>query len=155
MISEFDMSAVNIPYGVLHDSSLTSVKCENNKMIFSFDIEIFPQDYTDDFYKQYEKFKKCNMIVEMAEEPFNYFSLLTCINNRGKFKGLSLNREDFLYAVNSATKATFIECSSTYSEFKIELSVSYHNAKGKARKYKKYDMFNITLDAKKVIWEWF
>ena len=33
-----------MPYGVLHDQKLNSVKCENNQMIFTFDIKIFPQN---------------------------------------------------------------------------------------------------------------
>ncbi len=154
MISEFDMSTVDIPYGVLHDSSLNGVTCENDKMIFSFDINIYPEDYTDDFYKQYEGFKHCNMIVEMAKEPWNYFALETSINNHGKFKGLSMNRETFLATVNSAVNATFVECAVSYREFKIELSVDLYNAKVK-RKYKKYGMCYITLDATKVTWEWY
>ena len=154
MIHEFDMSTVNIPYGVLHDSCLNGVTCENNRMTFSFDIDISPEDYTDDFYKQYERFKHCNMIVEMAKDPWNYFVLETCMNNHGKFKGLSMNRETFLDTINAAVRVTFVECAVSYNEFKIELSVDLNRIKGK-RKYKKYDMCYITLDATKVTWEWY
>ena len=154
MTSEFDMSTINIPYGVLHDSCLKSVTYENNKMTFSFDVNIYPEDYTDNFYKQYKDFKHCNMTVEMVKEPWNYFVFETCMNNRGKIKGLSINREAFLDAVNSAVRVTFVECAVSDNEFKIELSVNFWHAKGK-RKYRKYDMCYISLDATKVIWEWY
>ena len=155
MTSEFDMSTVKIPYGVLHDSELTGVSCENNSMIFSFKFDIYPEDYTDDFYKQYESFKHCDMIVEMNEEPFNYFRLETCMNNSGKFQGLCLNREDFLNVINNASNVTFVECAVSYREFTVELCVDYYHAKGKYKKYKKYHMCYITLDAAKVKWKWY
>ncbi len=155
MTSEFDMPKVNIPYGILHDSYLTGVKCENNYMTFSFNIEIYPEDYTDSFYKQYEKFKHCDMIVEMSKEPWNSFLFETGVNKRGKFKGLCLNRADFLNIINDAFRVTFVKCSATYREFKIELSIDLHNFKGNRRKYKKYDMCYITLDASKVSWNWY
>lgn len=155
MTSEFDMLTIDIPYGVLHDSRLTGVKFENNQMMFSFDIKIYPEDYTNDFYKQYENFKHCNMIVDLSKEPCNDFIFKSCLNNQGEFKGISLNTDDFLNAINTVFKATFIECSVTYGEFNIELSVDFHNAKGKNKKLKKYNLCNITLDATKVKWEWF
>ncbi|MGN0457767.1 MAG: hypothetical protein ACI4IL_02195 [Eubacterium sp.] len=155
MTSEFDMSRVDMPYGVLHDQKLSKVTSDNNKMIFTFDIEIYPQNYTDDFYKQYEDYKHCDMIVEMQEEPFNYFQFVSCPGKNGKFKGLDLGREEFIDIINNASSATFVECSATYGEFRIELCVNYYNAKNKYKRYKKYGMCYITLDAKKIIWNWY
>lgn len=155
MTSEFDMSSIRIPYGILHDSNLSNIKCENNLITFSFDIEVYPEDYTDDFYKQYEGFKHCDMTVELCEDPINYFIFGTCVNNRGKLRGLSLNKEEFLTIINSVDKATFVECSVSDNEFKIELSVDFHNAKGKNKKYRKYCMCYITLNAAKVKWKWY
>lgn len=75
MNNEIIISHISMPYGVLHDQKLNSVKCENNQMIFTFDIKIFPQDYVGDCYKQYECYKHCDMIVAMKEESFNDFIL--------------------------------------------------------------------------------
>ena len=155
MTSEFDMSRIDIPYGILHDQKLINVKIENDKMIFTFDIEIYPQNYTDDFYKQYVGFKHCDMIVDMSEEPFNYFQFVSCPDAKGKFKGLSLEREEFIDVINKASSVTFVECSVAYGEFRIELCIGYYDAKGQYRKYNKYSMCNITLDAKKITWNWY
>ena len=150
MISTYDMTKVDIPYGILHDQKLKGVKCENNKMIFTFDIAIYPEDYTNDYYKQFVEYNHCDMIVELCEEPFNYYNLQSCPNNKGRFKGLSLNRNDFLNAINNTTSATFIECSAACREFTIELAVSWKNGR-----YKKYSLCYATLDAVKVEWKWY
>ena len=65
MNNEIIISHISMPYGVLHDQKLNSVKCENNQMIFTFDIKIFPQNYVGDCYKQYECYKHCDMIEAM------------------------------------------------------------------------------------------
>lgn len=155
METVFEMSDIDYPYGVLHDQKLNSVRCEDNNFVFSFDIELFKDDYDDEeFYEKYKNFRHCDMVVELNNEPFNYFELVTCINTKGKFKGLSLNRENFIDVINNVTSATFVLCSATYSEFKIELCV-YFDKKGKYKKYAKYDMCNITLDEKEVIWNYY
>lgn len=41
MNNEIIISHISMPYGVLHDQKLNSVKCENNQMIFTFDIKYF------------------------------------------------------------------------------------------------------------------
>ncbi len=155
METVFDMSSINYPYGVLHDQKLSRVKNEDNKFIFTFDIELFKDNYYDDeFFEKYKDFKHCDMIVEMNDEPFNYFDLVSPINSKGKFKGLSLNREDFVDVINNATSSSFVSCSATYGEFKIELD-AYFSKKEKYKKYNKYGMFQITLDAKKVTWNYY
>lgn len=155
MIEVFNMNTVDIPYGILHDQKLKSVKCENNKMIFTFEIEIFPEDYTNDFYKKYEKYHYCNMIIEMFDEPFNYLSFEGCPNKHGKYNGISLNREDFLDAINNANSCTFVECSATSREFRVELCIGFYKAKRKYKKYKKYSMCYATFEAKNVSWKWY
>ena len=151
MTEKFNLSEVNIPYGILHDQKLKEVKCENNKLIFTFDIKIYPEDYTNEFYKTYLDYKCCDMIVYMNDEPFNYFSLIKSPDNHGKFSGLSLNREEFLNALNSSSEATFVECSTTYGEFTIELSIWYN----KKCRYKKYNMCYALVDCKTVEWKWY
>ena len=144
METVFDMANINYPYGVLHDQKLKSVRNEDNKFIFTFDIEVF-DDYDEEIFEKYKNYKRCDMTVEMNNEPFNYFELISSINNKGKFKGLSLNRENFVDVINNATSSSFVSCSATYGEFKIELCVYYN----------KYGMFQITLDAKKVTWNYY
>lgn len=155
MTEVFDMTTTDIPYGAIHDQKLKSVKCEDNKMIFTFDINLFSDDYDVDFYEKYRNYHYCDMIVEMNDEPFNYFSFESCINNRGKYKGISFNREDFLDAINNTSRCTFVECLTAYKEIRIELCIGFYKAKQKYRKYKKYDMCYATLDAKNVSWKWY
>lgn len=155
METVFDMESIDYPYGVLHDQKLSSVKNEDNKFIFTFDIELLKDDYDDEeFFEKYKDFKHCDMTVEMNEEPFNYFELVSSINNKGKFKGLSLNRENFVDVINNATSSSFVSCSATYGEFKIELC-TFFDKKGKYKKYNKYCVLQITLDAKKVTWNYY
>ena len=45
METVFDMESIDYPYGVLHDQKLKSVRNEDNKFIFTFDIEVFKEDY--------------------------------------------------------------------------------------------------------------
>ena len=154
METVFDMSSVNYPYGVLHDQKLKSVKNKDNKFIFSFDIQLFEDDYDKEIFEKYKNFKHCDMIVELNNEPFNYFELVESINSKGKFKGLSLNRKNFIEAINNVTTSTFVSCSATYGEFRTELCV-YFDRKGKYRKYGKYGMCYITLDAKNITWNYY
>lgn len=153
MKSEFDMANVHYPYGVLHDQSLKRVSAKNNEIVFTFDIDINENDYEKEIFDKYKNYKQCDMTVTLNDEPFNYFEFVSSINKKGKFKGLSLNRGEFINAINNAASAMFVSCSATYGEFKIELCV-YYNKTGKYKKFAKYDMCNITLDAKKIIWDW-
>lgn len=152
METVFDMSSVHYPYGVLHDQALNCVKLDENKIIFNFDIELFENDYNDEIYQEYKNYKHCDMIVEMNDEPFNYFELVSSIDSNGNFKGLSLNREDFIKVINNANSSSFVSCSATYGEFKIELAVYFDK---KHKKYNKYCMCQITIDAKKVVWKYY
>ena len=155
MLEVFNLSEINIPYGILHDQRLNEVKCEGNRFVFTFDIKIHPEDYTNDYYKQYLDYKHCDMIVCMNDEPFNYFRMISALNNKGEFKGISLNREDFLEALNNSDSVTFVDCSATYNEFAIELCASFYKAKGKFKKYKKYGMCYALIDTEKVEWKWY
>ena len=149
-----ELNNVDIPYGVLHDQRLISVREERNQLIFSFDIKIYPQDYNGDFYKNYQLYNRCDMIVEMVDKPFNYFNLTTTPNNRGKYKGLSLSRQDFIDYINDS-ESVFIGCSTNEFEFCIELCVNFFNSK-KYKKLKKYDICNIEIDCNKsVFWKWY
>ena len=124
-------------------------------MIFTFDLKIYPDNYTNDFYKKFAPFSHCDMVVKMNSEPLNYFTLESAINRRGKIQGLSLDRNDFLDVLNNALSATFIECPAAYGMFKIGFSFDFHNATGKHRKYKKYNTCRAEFDAEKVFWNWY
>lgn len=155
MNNEIIISHISMPYGVLHDQKLNSVKCENNQMIFTFDIKIFPQDYVGDCYKQYECYKHCDMIVAMKEESFNDFNFVSATDKNGKFEGISLSQAEFINAINNAYTAEFIDCFANNSELKIELSVNYYGAEKQYKKYRKFSICNITLSAEKVTWNWY
>lgn len=155
MNNEIIISHISMPYGVLHDQKLNSVKCENNQMIFTFDIKIFPQDYVGDCYKQYECYKHCDMIVAMKEESFNDFNFVSATDKNGKFEGISLSQAEFINAINNVYTAEFIDCFANNSELKIELSVNYYNAEKQYRKYRKFSLCSVALYAEKVIWNWY
>ena len=75
---------------------LNSVKCENNQMIFTFDIKIFPQNYVGDCYKQYECYKHCDMIVAMKEESFNDFNFVSATDKTENLRVFPCHRLSLL-----------------------------------------------------------
>ncbi len=153
MIEKFDITKLNIPYGALHDQKLKSVKLENNKMIFTFDINIFEQNYYDkDFFNKYSGFSHCDMVVEMCEDAFNYYEFSTAVNKHSKIETICLNVNDFMDIINHYYESEFIDCYVSHHSFKIELCIKHYNAQ---RKYKKYDICNVELDAKNIIWNWY
>lgn len=155
MKNEIHISQISMPYGVLHDQKLKSIKCENNQMIFTFGIKIFPQNYVGDCYKQYENYKHCDMIVMMKDEPFNDFSFVSATDKNGNFEGVSLSQAEFINAINNAYTAEFVDCFANNSKLKIELSVNYYGVEKQYKKYRKSSLCNITLSAEKVTWNWY
>ena len=160
MTHEIDLSAVNIPYGVLHDQCLTGVKCKDSVMVFSFDLDVYPSNYHEDFYKQYESFQRCEMSIEMLDDRrMNFFTFYTCISRHGKVKGLSLSQDEFLEAINSriaaGTEVTFIDCSVACNSVEIGFSMFDRDVKGKTNKYKKYRSCNAGFYASKIKWTWY
>ena len=157
MKSILDLSTIDIPYGVLHDQRLKQVRREGNKLIFTFDIEIYPQDYTDDFYKQYLDCKHCDMIIELEEEDyFNCdFNMITPVNRNGRFQGTEIPRESILDVINNIPIAAFNGCSSDGCRFIIELNTNFYKAKGKYKKYKKFCQATIELFTTRLEWKWY
>ncbi len=156
MTEQFDMSSVNYPYGILHDQKLSKVTLDESKMVFTFDIVIYPNNYYDETFRKYENFKHCDMVVEIQDEPYNDIKFVTNVNGKGKFSGLSVNESEFIDIINNASSAEFVGCSATCcGEFRIQLAIGFYNAKGKYKKYNKYDMCYITLDATTVKWNWY
>lgn len=156
MTERFDLTKLNIPYGVLHDQKLNSVILENNKMIFTFDINIFEQNYYDkDFFDKYSAFKHCDMVVELCEEAFNYFEFSTAFNKYDKKETICLDADDFIDIINHTDQSEFIDCYVSHRSFKIELGINYYNTQQKYKKFKKYAICNIELDARSVVWNWY
>lgn len=158
MLESIKLSDYDIPCGILHDQQLETVKCENNNLIFTFNIQI-DDDFDNwndlEFSSKYKNFSKCNLIVKLQNDPFNYFDLQTAPKYKsGKFKGLELGREEFIDVINNASAVTFVECFVNEVEFKLEHCVGFFAAKGKYRKYKKYDMCALCLGAEAVSFEW-
>ena len=48
MNTEFDLYGFDLPCGLIHDQKLSNVKVENDTIVLTFDIELYPQDYSDD-----------------------------------------------------------------------------------------------------------
>lgn len=48
MNTEFDLYGFDLPCGLIHDQKLSTVKVENDTIVLTFDIELYPQNYSDD-----------------------------------------------------------------------------------------------------------
>ncbi len=150
----FDLTTVNIPYGVLHDQRLKEVKHEDKKWIFTFDIEVYPQDYIGDFYKTYQPYKHCDMVVECADDYCDC-CLLSAVNSKGKFEGLEIADNNVSDVINNAPMASFIGCFADGNLLKIEFGINYYNAKGKYESFKNYCQCCLSLMANKLEWNWY
>ena len=158
MKSTLDLSTIDIPYGVLHDQRLRRIEFENNKMVLKFDVELYPQNYTDDFYKAYQEYKHCDMLVEFEAFSPIVTELYSSENDNGEFKGLSITEAELIKIVDSARSAEFVACTASSNEFRIELFFSLDNSRLKPkRRYKKFStcICNIALLATKVEWNWY
>ena len=154
MQTEFDLSAA-VPYGALHDQTLTAVRCAGNQMTFTFAVQLFADDVSPQTYQKYSAFTHCDMTVNLVSEPFNYFLLETAVSRRGKYRGRSLSRADFSDAVLHAGRFTWIECAAACKELHILFGAQFGRAKGKYRKYRKYGMCRVELNAESVQWTWY
>lgn len=157
METGLEIANIEIPYGVLHDQILQKVVCRDNTMIFTFDIRLSPEGYASDIYEKYLPYKHCDMFVELAKEPFNYFLLETAVNRRSKYRGLTLGRAEFLDAANHADEMTFLDCGvdAACREFHILFSMNFCQPKGAYRKFGKYGMCRVELNAERVRWKWY
>ena len=158
MENSLDLASIVIDYGVLHDQVLQKVVCRNNTMIFTIDVHLFRDDnYAEDVYKKYRSYAHCDMCVEMAKEPFNYFLLETTVDRNNKYRGLTLGRTDFLDVANHADEMTFLSCGvdAACREFHILFGMQFRSPKGVYRKYRKYGMCRVELNAERVRWKWY
>lgn len=156
MKSELDIKNFNMPYGVLHDQILKRADFKDNKMIFTFDIEIYPQDFLDDtYYERFKNFRYCDMIVELTGETDNCFWLESCLDNKGRYKGLEIDVNEFLAIADKANYLSFNTCMTNGNELQIDFFLGFYDAKGKYRKYKNFAMCHLKLPAEKIIWNWY
>ena len=158
MENSLDLAKIEIPFGVLHDQILEKVACQDNTMVFTFAVQLFPEDYNygHDVYEKYLPYKHCDMLVDMAEEPFNYFLLETALDRRSKYRGISLERTTFLDVANHADEMTFLSCGvdPNVREFQVLFGIQFR-PKGAYRKYRKYGMCRVELNAERVRWNWY
>lgn len=154
MVEKLFLKNMSIPYGVLHDQKLFCVKQENGRLIFTFLIDIFEQNYLSDFYLKYKDFNRCDMIVELGEEDDDSYQLLTPVDRHNKFHGLLIDKEEFLNSVNDAV-ATFDDSLTNGYSFTVNLDINFYNSQ-KFKKYKKYStcLIEIYTD-KSVSFEWY
>ena len=157
MESCLDIASIEMDYGVLHDQRCTTVVCRDNTMTFTFDIHLCPDDYAEDVYKKYQPYSRCDMLVEMTEEPFHYFLLETAVGRNNQYHGLSLGRTAFLDVANHADAITFLSCGvdAACREFHILFGISFRQRKRAYRKFRKYGMCRVELSAKRVQWKWY
>lgn len=146
MITKFDLSTMDIPYGVLHDECLKHVRRENNQMILTFDIS--EHESKSEFNQIFAKYKHCEMIITMTDDALNTYILQTAINGNGEFKGKSISETEFITAINNAA-ATFIGCTASELKLCIELNACFKN-----KKYRQYCSCFIELEADNVKWKW-
>lgn len=156
MESSFDLAKVEIPYGVLHDQVLEKVMCQDNTMTFTFSVRLFPEDLAHDTFENYLPYTHCDMCVDLAKEPFNYFLLETALDRRSKYHGLSLGRAEFLDAANHADEMTFLSCGvdPNVREFQVLFGIHFR-PKGAYKKFRKYGMCRVELNAERVRWKWY
>ena len=156
MENSLEIADIEIPYGVLHDQVIEKVTCQDNTMVFTFAIRLFPDDYADDIYEKYSPYAHCDMCVDLAKEPFNYFLLETALDRRSKYCGLSLGRAEFSDVANHADEMTFLSCGVDPNVRELQvLFVIQFRQKGAYRKYRKYGMCRVELNAERVRWNWY
>lgn len=156
MNTEFDVYGFNLPCGLIHDQKLSNIKIENDTIVLTFDIELYPQNYSDDtVYNQYKDFKHCEMIIEMPECSDPNLQFQTTANSKGVFKGIQLEVDDFVDALNNASSAEFVDCYVRCGEVIVDLDVGFYDAKGDFKKYKNYIWCVINTEASKLKWNWY
>lgn len=145
-----------IPYGVLHDQKLLSAKKEDNKIIFSFEIKLYEQNFSNsDIYNKFREYNRCDMIVELWKDNPLYDIMLTYIYGKhNKIKGYSIEIDEFIEAINDCN-AEFITCFTNGIELIIELCITNGFHSDKYRKYRKCNNCKAEFEATKVAWKWY
>lgn len=154
MVEKMLLKNMSIPYGVLYDQKLLYVKQENVRLVFTFDIEIFENNYSDEIYLKYKDFNRCDMIVKLGSEDDDEYHFLTAVDSHNKFHGLLIDKEKFLNSVNDA-KVTFVDCRANEYSFAVNLDINFCNSQN-FKKYKRYSTCSIEIYTdKSVRFKWY
>lgn len=154
MVEKMLLKNMSIPYGVLYDQKLLCVKQENVRLVFTFDIEIFENNYSDEIYLKYKDFNRCDMIVKLGSEDDDEYHFLTAVDSHNKFHGLLIDKEKFLNSVNDA-KVTFVDCRANEYSFAVNLDINFCNSQN-FKKYKRYSTCSIEIYTdKSVRFKWY
>ena len=155
MKAEISANDVQIPYGVLHDQIVKSIKLVDNKIVFTFEIKLYEDNYTAEVYGKYKDFKNCEMTVELYNDEDNYVDLYTTLDKNNKFSGIEMSPADFCELSEKANYISFLDCLSSGYGWIIRFSSGFYDAKGKYRKYKDISSIDVFLLANKIIWNWY
>ena len=157
MTENLQLNTINIPSGMLHDQRLLSANLTDNQLIFSFEIYLNDKEYSgSDFYEKYKRFNRCDMIVQMKNEPINDFYLISSVDKHGKFVGFDMKIDEFISVINKSESA-FLFCYTNGFIFRVEFATNFYNSKGmkKYKKYKKYNTCHAEIEAESVSWNWY
>ena len=55
-------------------------------MTFTFSVRLIPEDLAHDISEKYLPYTHCDMCVDLAKEPFNYFLLETALDRHSKYR---------------------------------------------------------------------
>ena len=155
MKAEINANDVQIPYGVLHDQIVNSIKLVDNKIVFTFEIELYENDYTAEVYSKYKDFKNCEMTVELYSNEDNYADLYTTLDKHNKFNGIEISLAEFCELYEKANYISFLNCLSNGYGWIIQFYSCFYDAKGKYKKYKEISTIDVFLLANKITWNWY
>lgn len=141
MITKIDVSKFSVPYGPLHDQTLSAVKYVDGKLTFSFDIKLYEQNYTGDVYEKYKNFNHCDLSFDILEIDDCEFSLVTSISKNNKFSGLCVSLDEFISLTEKAANILFDSCTMDGNQIRLDFN-SWSNI---SRKYNKYDSIEVFL----------
>ena len=110
MKEEIKANDVQIPYGVLHDQIVNSIKLVDNKIVFTFEIDLYENDYTAEVYSKYKDFKNCEMTIELYSNEDNYADLYTFLDKHDKFNGIEISLAEFCELYEKANCISFLDC---------------------------------------------
>lgn len=155
MIESIELNSVNIPYGVLHDQKLKNIEIINNTITFTFEIELYQNDYPKEIYNKYKAYKHCKMDVELLDNDDISCYLYYCIDKKGKFSGVEIQLDELQEFLDASNYMQFLTCMTNGCSFLMQFSIGFFDGKGKFKKFKHYSSLDLTVQAKNVSWKWY
>lgn len=143
-----------IPYGILHDQLLSSLKYDDVRIIFTFDISVSKNDYSDEFRSKYASFSKCDMIIKLKKDAIKDIVFETAVDYKtNKYVGIELDEKKFIEYMNCCEKAKFLDCMAGDTMFTVEFCLMKFS--NKFRKLTKYSSCKASFEYKSVTWNWY